>query len=390
MATKISRSSTNKIPEKNADVAVAYSPDYAIPPGASILEFIKEMGMTQADLARRMGRPPEQVNRLIKGHVSLEPDTALQLERTLGIKASFWLNLDAAYQEHKARGRLMARYSEWAEWARPFPLQHMAKQGYVSSSEPSAQTVKELLDYFGVVSPDQYRAVQEEWPIACRQARAFQRDEHAVSVWLRYGQRQAAEAAKKKFPAYNASAFKQALAEARTLTNQPFGKAMAQVRDLFRQAGVIFLFVEELPEIRLNGVVHWHGGRPIIQMTIRGKRADGIWFSLFHEAGHVLLHEENEVFLEGSGDRARFEAEADNFASDLLIPPKEAARIPDLSASLDEIKELAIKIGIAPGIVAGRILHDEPDEKKRKDGYRKFNPFRVPVEWEQVSSLISV
>jgi plasmid maintenance system antidote protein VapI len=51
------------------------------PPGDTIQETIDALGMTQAELAQRMGRPKEKINELIKGKAPLSMDTAIMLER---------------------------------------------------------------------------------------------------------------------------------------------------------------------------------------------------------------------------------------------------------------------------------------------------------------------
>ncbi len=61
--------------------------------------------MSQSELARRMGRPVKTINEIVNGKAAITPDTALQLELTLGISATFWNNLEAAYREHLARER---------------------------------------------------------------------------------------------------------------------------------------------------------------------------------------------------------------------------------------------------------------------------------------------
>jgi len=52
------------------------------------------------------------------------------------------------------------------------------------------------------------------------------------------------------------------------------------------------------------------------------------------------------------------EARADEFARDRLIPPLEATRLPEVRHSADQVKALAQELGIAPGIVVGRLQHD--------------------------------
>jgi addiction module HigA family antidote len=74
-------------------------PDYAVLPGDTLKETLDALGMSQADLAERTGRPVKTINEIIQGKAALTPETALQLEKVLSIPASFWNNLEQNYQE---------------------------------------------------------------------------------------------------------------------------------------------------------------------------------------------------------------------------------------------------------------------------------------------------
>lgn len=63
-------------------------------PGEMLFEeFVKPLGLTQAELARRLGVSYPRLNEIIKGRRSVTPDTALRLSRVLGMSADFWLGL---------------------------------------------------------------------------------------------------------------------------------------------------------------------------------------------------------------------------------------------------------------------------------------------------------
>ena len=79
--------------------------DLPIPPGETLAEELEARGMTQKELAARLGRPPQVVNEIIKGKKAITPDTAIGLEKVLGIEAQFWTNLQADYQLALARER---------------------------------------------------------------------------------------------------------------------------------------------------------------------------------------------------------------------------------------------------------------------------------------------
>ncbi|MGA9694878.1 MAG: HigA family addiction module antitoxin [Dehalococcoidales bacterium] len=78
-------------------------PNIAIPPGEFLLEEIQARGLTQKELARRMGRPINAINEIINGRKAITAETALQLEEVMPeIPARFWLNLETDFQLTKA------------------------------------------------------------------------------------------------------------------------------------------------------------------------------------------------------------------------------------------------------------------------------------------------
>jgi HTH-type transcriptional regulator/antitoxin HigA len=78
-------------------------PDIAIPPGEFLAEEIEARGMSQKELARRMGRPLNAINEIINGKKAITAETALQLEEVMPeIPARFWLNLETDFQLTRA------------------------------------------------------------------------------------------------------------------------------------------------------------------------------------------------------------------------------------------------------------------------------------------------
>jgi HTH-type transcriptional regulator / antitoxin HigA len=80
-----------------------FVPDYAVPPGETLLDTLEALGMSQAELAERTDRPKKTINEIIKGKAPITPEIVLQLERMLGVPARFWNNLDNNYRETVAR-----------------------------------------------------------------------------------------------------------------------------------------------------------------------------------------------------------------------------------------------------------------------------------------------
>ena len=77
--------------------------DLAVHPGEFLREEIDARGITQAELARSMGRGADTINRICRGRLGISPHMAISLEEALGIRASSWLNLQQAYGLTRAR-----------------------------------------------------------------------------------------------------------------------------------------------------------------------------------------------------------------------------------------------------------------------------------------------
>jgi len=131
------------------------------------------------------------------------------------------------------------------------------------------------------------------------------------------------------------------------------------------------VLVPKIPGARVSGLARWlNRHRPLIQMSLYGKSNDRFWFTFFHEAAHILLHEKaskEAIFLDeweqGEKIESDQEHEANEQARDWLIPRQYEAELYSLR-SKEKVTAFAEKIGIHPGIVVGRLQHEG---KVRKD-----------------------
>ena len=97
-----------------------YEPDYAASPGSVLDEHLSAQGFSHAEFARRCGRSAKLISEIVSGKAPVEPATALQFERVLGMSARIWLGMEADYRLHQKRVA-EAGDQERAEWARHFP-----------------------------------------------------------------------------------------------------------------------------------------------------------------------------------------------------------------------------------------------------------------------------
>ena len=118
-------------------------------------------------------------------------------------------------------------------------------------------------------------------------------------------------------------------------------------------------------------------------MSIRGKWADIFWFTFFHEACHLLHHRtRRRIIIDGIADpgTVELEAEADEFARDLLIPPDAWESFCDAGSFTPQaISMFAGSVNIAPFIVVGRL------QKEKRVPYNQLTSLKSRYEWQQSS-----
>ncbi len=136
---------------------------------------------------------------------------------------------------------------------------------------------------------------------------------------------------------------------------------MPRMKDLCSQAGVALVLTRELPKSGANGATRWLGpNKGLVQLSLKWKWGDVFWFTFFHEAGHILLHQ-NKSFVEGvpvEDINRTEEDEADQFAADCLVPPEEwSGFVAESGFNEQRIRAFADGIGVHPGIVVGRLHH---------------------------------
>jgi antitoxin HigA-1 len=73
-------------------------PISAIHPGQHLVEELRELGMSAAELARQLEVPTNRITEILNGRRSITGDTALRLAHFFGTTAEFWLNLQSLYE----------------------------------------------------------------------------------------------------------------------------------------------------------------------------------------------------------------------------------------------------------------------------------------------------
>lgn len=354
---------------------ILHQPDYAFHPGESLAETLEELGMSQKELAERAGRPLKTINEIVQGKAAITADTALQLERVTGVPASFWNNAQRNYEAFLARQAESAALQEGIEWLKSFPIQPLWKLGWVPKLSDPIDQLRALLGFFGVAGVEEWQRLWQQPDVAFRKSNAFAAHPMAVAAWLREGERQAQRVATQPF---DKERFVAALLEIRQLTTEEPQTFEPAMKTLCAESGVAVVLVPEVTGTRAYGATRWlTPEKAILQLSLRGKAEDFLWFTFFHEAAHILKHGKKDVFIEapeGTADAAtqKKEEEANAFAADFLIPREAYRELLTLKPfTTEKIRRFSERLGIAPGVVVGRLQHDKLIPFKQLNGLKR-------------------
>lgn len=339
----------------------------AVPhPGEMVLEYLEFNGWSQRDLARRTGLAPKTISEICNGKAPVTPTTALAFEKAFARPAHLWLNLQRHFDEAEARNQESARFLEWTDWAERFPIREMEKLHFtLPKGRSEAET---LLNFFGVASPDSWNAVWKASAVAYRQTQAFNTRDEAVAAWVREAEIVAREL---ELADFSERRLRGSLEELRKLTRTRAEEVLDPLQQICAAAGIAVVLIPELKNTGISGCARWLSERKaLIALTLRYKKDDQFWFTVFHEIGHILLHRSKRSFIvdnakEDLSDRVvdpemqSYETEANQFARDSLIPPSALGEfIRKKIFTNDAIHDFSEAIGIGPGIVVGRLQHD--------------------------------
>ena len=338
-------------------------------PGAMVSEYIEFNGWTQRDLARRTGLTPKTISEICNGKARISPVTALALEKVFHRPAHFWLNLQGRYDEALARQSEMSSVSGWQDWAKGFPIAAMKKFRLLDAfpgDDPFH--VDSLLSFFGVSSPESWQSVWDTSNAAYRQTTKFSASVEAISAWTR-----ATEIEANGIPTepFDERKLRSLIPELRKQTRESVDVFTAEVPRLCASAGVAVAWVPELPQTGISGCSRWlTDHKALIGLTLRYKTDDQMWFTVFHEIGHILLHKKRHAFILDNADNnladlvvdpemQQLEEEASRFAADTLIPPDALSNFIKTKIFTNaSIKRFADTLTIGPGIIVGRLQHE--------------------------------
>ncbi len=350
-----------------------WTPNWAVHPGVLLQEHLETRGLSQAEFARLTGLTPKLVSTIIKGTNPISAETAIRLERVLGLKAYIWAGIQAKWDLFQARGS--AKFiSNPKEWLSQFPLKELRNRGYLPNTKDTDAQIESLLSLFEIGLPQAYAAKVGALAVHHRQSKAHESSQYHVFTWLMLGEWRARAM---NLPPFDARKFQEAIRQTRMLTTEAPAVFEPIMKDLCRCAGVALVLEPPISKTCLFGSARWFDvDRAIIQMSLRMKTNDHFWWTFFHEAAHITLHRGKNFADDKNGEGDGAEEEADLWAEEALVGRERFAHFKAKHPRSElKVKEFATAVNLHPGIVVGMLQH------ARIIPFSNLNKLKAKLQW---------
>lgn len=327
----------------------------------SMIQARITQGMTQADLARRIGLKEQQIQRYeSSGYKGASLSRLIEITKVLGIK--FQESWSTASESEGDMILVWQNFNE-LDW-KEFPLKEMVRRKWIEFSE-TVNPVSAVQNFFMQSMGHNATSLHRK-----KFHGKHKPNEYSLLAW----QARIIHKAKQELEKGNVSDFTKQdnwVSELRSLTLQE--DSLMKVKELLFEHGIFLIIEEHLPGTYLDGAaMKLESGHPVVALTLRYDRLDHFWFVLFHELAHVYLHLDSLIGMDyfdeaEDGAEDSIEKEADKYALDSLISENDwKTCVSRFMPSEASVKSDASRLGVHPSIVAGRI-------RKEKNNYTLIN-----------------
>ena len=332
-----------------------FCPAWASPPGETVRALAVKRNLGSDELALALSLPQEALSQLFNGELAITAARAESLAGVVGVTARFWLAREAQY-----RRDLQALQDDGRKWVSSLPFAEMAQYGWLKATSSVAEKLRLALEFFNVSTVDEWRDTwlsERAGLTAYRTSPVFTAHAASVAAWLRQGELAAAQL---PVETWSRASFERLLPTLKPLTRvQEPADFIPQLQAQCAAFGVAVVVVRAPKGCPASGATRVKNGKAILQLSLRYLRDDSFWFTFFHEASHLVLHQDR-LFLEWSDKREldhHEEEEANKFAGLILIPLSQESALRALPHEYRSIMRFAKNLSLSPGIVVGQLQH---------------------------------
>src|SRR5581483_8937725 len=282
---------------------------------------------------------------LLAGSLAVDERRAECLAAVLGGTSRFWLMRQANYERALDRAVAAVFETEGEDWLQRVPIPGGNTPRRLTEDQKREQ-LRRRLAFFNVANlrawNRRYGSLRSETQF--RTSPTLLSDEGAISMWLRQGELEAALLSTRPWDPVKLG---EKLPEIRALSKigQPT-RFIPKLKDLCAQAGVAIVVKRAPKDCRASGATRLIApDKAMILLSFRFRTDDQFWFTVFHEIGHLLLHDAKTFIDDEETFQDEREREANEFASSCIIPEARQAEFERLTPARNTVLRFSVSAG---------------------------------------------
>ncbi len=366
--------------------AQSFRPDWISPPGHTIIRLLEKKNLSTQEFTSLLAEQEAYVVSLLLGEVPIKEGMPKRLAEILGGTSSFWEARELQYQAEQARLSESLASVEAKEWVAGVAPRELIKKGWLTLK--SNETLFEAcLRFFNVDSVSQWR---ERYfgslaMAAFRKSPSLALSLGPTAAWFRRCEILAED---QELKSWCPSEFSKNLTKIRSLIRTKDPKIFfPPLKELCSSAGVAIV-IEDTPRgCPASGATRFlDQNRATIMLSLRHRTDDHFWFTFFHEAGHLLLHQNRinlDLAVTSETTTSDIERDANLFSEKILIPEEHEEDFYKLNYNSrktgKDILRFARDAKLTPGIVVGQLQFRRNLSWSRLNSYKRnfdFDQFR--------------
>lgn len=333
-------------------------------PGELLLSRIIEIGMKQKELAIRTGMSEKHISTVINGTKDISVSFGRKLDIALGDDIGTWSKLQAEYDTYVAaiEDKNGITESELAIFKSMKEIvDNLLKENILKNHCGDSEKLLQLRSFLrvnnlGVIPKISYNAAYR-----AQLKSSTNIDPYILFAWQRMCE-ELTDRTHLSDPFSGEKLHKSINIIKKELFEENPNKMINNLKHIFADCGIVFNVVRHFKGAPVQGFIKQsESGKVMLCLTIRGKKADRFWFSLFHEIGHLLNGDLSQRFVDFDSLKTESEAKADSYAREILINSEKYKNFisSENYNNLSAIKAFAKTINVPYWIVIGRLHNDE-------------------------------
>jgi len=330
-------------------------------PGEILQEKLNSSGMSRKELALRTNVTEKHICTIVNGDKSI----SIAFARKLGYvfeDTSYWMNLQAEYdadqlrlqEEHEISQEEMGLLKSLHEI-----MIYFIERGYIHNNCGDASKVIQLREFLKISDLTQIPKITYNAAYRAQLTTNVKVDPYVLFAWQCMCERETENISISK--SLDKGLLRRSIPQIKRAMFGNINQGIKELQDILAECGIAFQVVKNFRGAPVQGFIkETSEGRLILCLTIRGKRADRFWFTLFHEIAHILNGDNKTRFVDFDSVQGKAEQLADQYASDTLISPTLYRKfiLSRDCTSWERIRTFAEANEVQPFIVLGRLQND--------------------------------